>query len=149
MRYSGYHEDAEVSGLVPYQDGASTLEEKRAALLRALERLAASEQDNRWPVTQPAIGTVLRFDHEYPVANSYGNKIYTYVALRATDGMWYLTGQITRSMDYASLTQMIGNASCEIVTGWSEVPQAVVPTPLSPEEWIQKNWPSSGTTATS
>lgn len=76
---------------------------------------------SRWPA-QPPVGSILRWERRFssnPEAHAY-----TYVALRATDDQWYVTGRSKQSVtDWPGVQQLISNNPCWIVTEYKEIPR--------------------------
>lgn len=61
---------------------------------------------------EPEIGTTIRFPH------SYGEpKFYVFVAYRAGNGLWYLTGRVTEAYTWEHLTAFIGDAPVTVLAG--------------------------------
>ena len=64
---------------------------------------------------EPAIGTTIRFPH------AYGTTLYVYFAHRATDGMWYFTGSITKAHTWEHLTDFIGDQPVTVLAEGDEL----------------------------
>jgi hypothetical protein len=131
-------------------------EELRAVLLKF-----ASEKSlqGRWGTSQPPKGSVIRWvktfeqnagrltlsrsplDDEDEVSfDVQAPTVYVYVAIRANDGRWYVTGNRGRGRyDWESLIKEIGDTPCQVVSKWEEVPVPEKPSEesLDPEAWAR------------
>jgi hypothetical protein len=106
-----------------------------------LARLAEAEAlATRFP-SEPPIGAVLRFERQF----ARDGRSYSYVALRAPNGAWYLTGQ---SLDnttptWTELRDLIGNEACEMAMSWNEIPTnepEAVDQVTDPAKWWELVW---------
>jgi hypothetical protein len=100
--------------------------------------LMASIQDERFPA-EPPLGSVLSWDVTYPGSET----TYTYVALHAGDGSWWMTGKPSSNpspTDWADVRKRIGNHPCQMAIQWGEIPMAKKNRyeGMSPDEWFQK-----------
>jgi hypothetical protein len=70
---------------------------------------------------EPEVGTVLTFDKTYP--GGWASK-YTYAALRAPNGYWYLSSgyQGGGRHTWEELVETIGDSPCRIAAAFEEVP---------------------------
>lgn len=66
--------------------------------------------------SEPPVGTVLRWKR--PVGPGLD-----YVATRAGDGRWYVTGQQSGSQDWARIVAWIGDNECHVAVSWREIPR--------------------------
>lgn len=131
-------------------------EELRAVLVKF-----ASEKSlqGRWGTSQPPKGSVIRWvktfeqnagrltlsrsplDDEDEVSfDVQAPTVYVYVAIRANDGRWYVTGNRGRGRyDWESLIKEIGDTPCQVVSEWTEVPVPEKPSEesLDPESWAR------------
>lgn len=69
----------------------------------------------RFPTEYP-IGTVLSFQKKYARGIPY-----SYITVRVSEGLWYLTGRETRAYTWDELVVFIGKSSCRIVTEWEDI----------------------------
>lgn len=74
---------------------------------------------------EPALGTVLKFEHTFDRSGviNPGNKVYTYVAIRSVNG-WHVSGRpfVGRVIEWDELVDFIGDGRAWVASGWSEVP---------------------------
>lgn len=66
--------------------------------------------------SEPPIGTVLRWKRDM------GGSLLDYVALRASNGRWYVTGQEAGPIAWASIVGWVGVSPCSVAVGWREIP---------------------------
>lgn len=106
-------------------------------LVKSLSTVAARYR--RFPA-EPPVGTTLRFEHTLDGSE----KTIVYVAFRAPNKKWYVTGLRQNIATWDELLVLLGNGKCEIVTGWMEVPQAEESDagPSDPVEWAKTAWQS-------
>jgi hypothetical protein len=131
-------------------------EELRAVLVKF-----ASEKSlqGRWGTSQPPKGSVIRWvktfeqnagrltlsrspldDDDEVSFDVQAPTVYVYVAIRANDGRWYVTGNRGRGRyDWESLIKEIGDTPCQVVSEWTEVPVPEKPSEesLDPEAWAR------------
>jgi hypothetical protein len=130
---------------------------------------------SRWSAGEPPKGSVLRWVKQFD-GNSGTMKMrtrasdlddrvmefevqapteYVYVALRANDGRWYVSGtREHNTYDWDALVKKIGDAPCSVVSKWEEVPVPEKPREesLDPETWARQMFgaksvtPDPGTT---
>jgi hypothetical protein len=65
---------------------------------------------------------------------------YVYVAFRAPDDVWYVTGMRGRgAFDWNELLKQIGDSPCQVVSKWETVPVPEKPSEesLDPESWAR------------
>lgn len=83
--------------------------------------------------SEPPVGSVL----SYTVTFSDGRS-YTYVAYKAPDSRWYLTGKSTFPFSWCSVEEKIGNNPCHVVSGWIEIPLLPESATIDPTEWAKR-----------
>lgn len=116
----------------------------RERFLRDIAVLARSVAVSRRFPAQPPEGSILKFERTF---GHPGTRVYTYVAFRAPNGDWYLTGEESTSTSWDTLQATIGNSKCEIATGFAEIPLAEVPDiekVTDPAKWFEMAFPTNG-----
>jgi len=90
--------------------------------------------------TEPPEGSVLRWQKTFKRGPEH---VYTYVATRVSDGLWYLTGKTDHGIEFEDLVKLIGDSPCELATEWAEIPQLPesVTDGMTPSEWYLAMFP--------
>lgn len=106
-----------------------------------LARLAEAEAlATRFPA-EPPIGSILRFERKF----ARSDVAYQYVAFRAPNGAWYLTGQSLDNMtpSWVELRDLISNEPCDMAMTWNEIPvnePEAVDQVTDPAKWWELVW---------
>jgi hypothetical protein len=139
--------------------GRSEMENVTEDLRAALVKFADVQSLlGRWQGKQPPRGSVLRWTKRFEVGSGelrlkqkvgFGEDVvfeaaspseYVYVAFRATDGWWYVTGAQGRDrFEWDALVRKIGDAECQLVSSWTDVPVPEKPREesMDPEAWAR------------
>jgi hypothetical protein len=139
--------------------GRSAMSEAREELRAALLKYADVESLlGRFGGKQPPVGSVLRWTKRFEAGSgelrlkqkaAFGEDVvfeaiapteYVYIALRTSDGWWYVTGTRGRErQDWDTLVKQIGDAPAQLVSKWEEVPVPEKPSEesLDPESWAR------------
>lgn len=139
--------------------GRSTMSEAKEELRAALLKYADVESLlGRFGGKQPPVGSVLRWTKTFeqgggqvrltrtdPLSEDVVFDVaqpteYVYVAVRANDGLWYVTGNRGReSYEWDALVRKVGDAPAQLVSEWTEVPVPQKPREesMEPEAWAR------------
>lgn len=90
--------------------------------------------------TEPPEGSVLRWQKTFKRGPE---NVYTYVATRVDDGLWYVTGKTDHGIEFEDLVKLIGDSPCELATEFAEIPQLPesVTDGMTPSEWYLAMFP--------
>jgi hypothetical protein len=140
--------------------GRSSMDAVTEELRAVLVKFATEKSlQGRWGTSQPPKGSVIRWvktfeqnagrltlsrspldDDDEVSFDVQAPTVYVYVAVRANDGRWYVTGNRGRGRyDWESLIKEIGDTPCQVVSEWTEVPVPEKPREesLDPEAWAR------------
>lgn len=153
-RFSVTHPSTELA-----KRGRSTMSEAKEELRAALLKYADVESLlGRFGGKQPPVGSVLRWTKVFPLGSAelrlkqragFGEDVvfeanspteYVYVAIRAGDDRWYVTGtQGRESYEWDALVRKVGDAPAQLVSEWTEVPVPAKPREesMQPEAWAR------------